>query len=894
MKQIYIPTHVSVDLKHIEAALFILDKDWHFIFTNPQVRSLLGVKIKEIQAKDIWSLFKQLRGTDFYKYSYQVFKEQKGVVFEDNHLLPGRWILVRIYPSEGNLAFFLTDITRRKENELRREEIATTLNTIFDTAPIGFAFFDTKLQCQWMNRSFADLIGFKGNLDCLGSSASINLQLESSLQAELKTVLKTRRPLVNHEHEAVLLKIPPRKVYWLVDIYPIFNSEGKTTGIGLLMFDITERKRIEENLREKEQQIRLLLQSTDEGLYGLDLSGNCIFINKSAQKILGYAPKEVIGKNFHSMIHHHDKVGSKYLWSKCPIYKTIKTGVGNISENEVLWNKNGKSFPAEYSSFPIIENGISQGVVVTFRDISQRKFAEAEREQLIQELDQERLHAEDLALALKRERDILNAIKENTKTHLAYLDSDFNFIQVNSAYIKGCGFRKKDLIGKNHFDLFPNKQNQAIFKKVKESGEPVEFKAKPFKYRYQPEKGITYWDWTLNPITNAARKTLGFVFSCLDVTDNIRIHNKLKESEQKFKRLFNSNIIGVFITDSKGNVFDANDVFLKMIGYNRSDLKKGVISWNKLTPKEFKDIGTKKLKEIIDTGEVLPFEKEYIRKDESRVPILIGGTLMNKKKQTIIRFAIDITESKELEKRKDEFISMASHELKTPITTLKIFGQLLDKYFQTKNDPKAVSYITKMSTQLDRIVNLIDELLDVTRITSGKIQLFNEVFPIDALVDSVVEDMQAVTKTQVLSKHGSVTATVLADKNRIAQVLVNLLTNAIKYSPVQTRITIKTSIDKDAIVISVQDSGIGISGENQKHIFERFYRVNGKEKKTISGLGLGLYISKQIIELNKGKIWLTSQKGKGSKFYISLPLYSKVNPKSSAVTPLIVTEEPAL
>ncbi|MBE0447051.1 MAG: SpoIIE family protein phosphatase [Actinobacteria bacterium] len=153
---------------------------------------------------------------------------------------------------------------------------------------------------------------------------------------------------------------------------------------------------------------------------------------------------------------------------------------------------------------------------------TERISAEEEYEKLLKQIRQEQQHAIELALTLEKERDTLQAIMESTDAHLAYLDPAFNFITVNSTYAEGSGHTKEELIGRNHFDLFPNPENEAIFKRVRDTGELVEYRAKPFEYEDQPWRGVTYWDWTLTPVKDASGNVIGLVLSLVDVTESIR------------------------------------------------------------------------------------------------------------------------------------------------------------------------------------------------------------------------------------------------------------------------------------------------------------------------------------------------------------------------------------
>lgn len=226
----------------------------------------------------------------------------------------------------------------------------------------------------------------------------------------------------------------------------------------------------------------------------------------------------------------------------------------------------------------------------------------------------------------------------------------------------------------------------------------------------------------------------------------------------------------------------------------------------------------------------------------------------------------------QLDKRKDEFLGIASHEIKTPLTSIKTFTQLLDRHAKKINDETAQLFLVKIDQQINKMIDLITDLLDISRINSGKLDFHDETFKIDEIANEAANLVQLITNKHKIILENNVKHEIYGDKTRLGQVLINLLTNAVKYSPGSEKIIVKTYEDGDRAIISVEDFGIGIPENEKDLIFGRFYKGNGRNKHIPGGLGLGLYISSEIIKRHKGKIWVESSEGKGSKFYFSLPL----------------------
>ncbi|MEO6637437.1 MAG: ATP-binding protein [Ginsengibacter sp.] len=228
-------------------------------------------------------------------------------------------------------------------------------------------------------------------------------------------------------------------------------------------------------------------------------------------------------------------------------------------------------------------------------------------------------------------------------------------------------------------------------------------------------------------------------------------------------------------------------------------------------------------------------------------------------------------------KQKDDFISMASHELKTPVTSIKAFAQLLEHDFARERNAQGVKMLTRMNAQIIKLTSLIEDLLDVSKIEGGKLQYHLADFDLYQMIHACVREMQLTTKMHKIKVdvHGS--QIIYGDRDRIGQVLTNLLSNAIKYSPDSKDIIVSTTITKKFVCVHVRDFGIGISKQKQSMVFERFFRVTGVKEDTYPGLGLGLYISSEIIKRHKGKASVESVLGKGSVFSFRLPLKKSEN-----------------
>jgi len=372
---------------------------------------------------------------------------------------------------------------------------------------------------------------------------------------------------------------------------------------------------------------------------------------------------------------------------------------------------------------------------------------------------------------------------------------------------------------------------------------------------------------TVSPIKDSTGTIIGASAIARDITEQKRL-------EAKFRHLFDSNLVGVFISDFAGTFLDANNAFLDLLGYTRAELRAGTMQRDALTPPEFHYLSQNALKALQETGGSGTYEKEYLHKSGKRIPVLVAVTRIEYT-DTCIGFVLDISERKALDRRKDEFISMASHELKTPVTSLKGFAQLLKRRLKKQGMHQEEDFLARMEGQIDRLTRLVNDLLDVSKMQAGKLDYAQEVIDLDALIRELVEMVQQTNVTHTIVLQGATHHQVIGDRDRLGQVFINLLSNAIKYSPHAEQVEVSLASSVDEVCVSVRDFGIGISKEDQSKIFDRFYRVYDVHEKKVPGLGMGLYIVQEIIKQHGGEITVTSEVGQGTTFTISLPLINE-------------------
>jgi PAS domain S-box-containing protein len=596
--------------------------------------------------------------------------------------------------------------------------------------------------------------------------------------------------------------------------------------------EIAERKEAEERLRVSENRYRRLFEASKDGILMVDpRTGTITDVNPSMTELLGYTREQLLGQE---------------LW-RIGLFQDREANLGalrELQEKQVLRyetvplrTKDGQRRQVEFVSTLDQVNGHSV-IQCTIRDITERKRAE-----------EALLH--------------LAAIVESSDDAILGKNLEGIITSWNAAAERMYGYSAEEIVGQPVTLLFaPDRQDEftQIMARIRR-GERIDHYETA---RVRKDGTRLTVSVTISPIKDSRGTIVGASAIARDITEH-------KQLEAKFRRLFDSNLIGVFVSDFAGTFLDANDAFLDVLGYTRAELLAGTMQRDALTPPEFHSLSQNAVKALRETGSSGAYEKEYLHKSGRRIPVLVAVTRIEQT-ETCMGFVLDIGERKELEKRKDEFISMASHELKTPLTSLKGFLGLLQRRLTTQGDEQALHYLARMDAQVNRLTKLVNELLDLSKMQTGQLDYREERFEVDALVQEIMENVQGTTQTHRLLLEGQIGAEVFGDRDRIGQVLINLLNNAIKYSPQGDRVLVRVAISQNKALVSVQDFGIGIAEEHQHKIFERFYQVTDPEEKTYPGLGIGLYISYQIVKRHGGRMWVESKKGEGAAFQFTLPL----------------------
>ncbi|GGH11001.1 PAS domain-containing sensor histidine kinase [Mucilaginibacter phyllosphaerae] len=468
---------------------------------------------------------------------------------------------------------------------------------------------------------------------------------------------------------------------------------------------------------------------------------------------------------------------------------------------------------------------------------------------------------------------------------------DNPIIYCNAAFERITGYKRKEIIG--HNCRFLQKEDRSQKEREILRNAVADGKSCVVEMRNYQKNGTLFWnELYMSPIKDAEGNVCYFIGVQNDVTRRKNIEQELKQHQDQMERKIEertkslresedylASIVAtvresLVVLNPGFNVLSVNDHFIKTFKVSREETENKLLyelgngQWDIPALKEL-------LENILPTNNpVEEFEVEHDFPHIGKKLMLLNAhriELEGQFKDRILIAIEDITDRREIERRKDDFLSIASHELKTPLTTIKGYVQVMNRLLPENASEKFKTVLQKTGIYITRLNNLISELLDVSRIQTGNIELHKEPFDFDKMVAEAVENIQSVTKTHTIILKGSTGITYVGDESHIVQVINNLLSNAIKYSPEEHQINVYLSRVSDFVKVSVTDTGMGISHEDQNKIFDRFFRV-GEIQQRFPGMGIGLYICSEIIKNHGGTIWVESEKGQGSNFSFTLPL----------------------
>jgi PAS domain S-box-containing protein len=477
---------------------------------------------------------------------------------------------------------------------------------------------------------------------------------------------------------------------------------------------------------------------------------------------------------------------------------------------------------------------------------------------------------------------VIRSLLRRAPVGFAFLDLDLKFVVVNDKLAEMNGLPVEAHIGRHVSDIVPTLAHgvREVTARIKKTGEAVlnhEFLGETPAARGEQR----WWNESWYPIHDAER-LIGFGAMVEDITDRKRAEAAVEAARERRRRALSIETVGRLVFTLEGNILEANAAFERMSGYSSSELR-SIKHWSVLTAPEYLEATAHAAAELKATGRTAAYEKEMIRKDGSRWWGRFAPTRVTDQgpQSECVEFIIDISHSKRIEhelkeadRRKNEFLAILAHELRNPMAPLKNGLHIIR--LSSKPDTQLNRVAEVMDRQLNHLVRLVDDLLDVGRITSGKVELRKRPVSLSAVLATSIEASQTLIDArqhQLQVNEGEQELFVYGDFDRLAQVFANLLSNAAKYTDEKGRIDVTVRRDGDQALIDVVDTGIGIPEADLPHVFDLFSQVRVHQGRTGGGLGIGLALVNQLVSLHGGAVQVASEGlGRGTTFTVRLPL----------------------
>ncbi|MGC1273390.1 MAG: PAS domain S-box protein, partial [Planctomycetaceae bacterium] len=643
-----------------------------------------------------------------------------------------------------------------------------------------------------------------------------------------------------------------------------FNAVPNLALLFCTVTDVTSRKATEAALRNTEAQYRSLVESLPLNVFVKDLEGRFLFANQRFCRMTHKPLGELIGLTDFDIF--PDALARKYRADDSRVVETEDT-LEQIEEYQEPDAGGDGPLYVHVLKAPLRDaRARVVGIQGMFWDVTDRVRAERA-----------------VASAEARHRATLDAALDCIIT----IDVDGEIVEFNPAAQRTFGYTRDETIGQDMIALLypPESRNRQrrMLDEHRGGGEASRLGRRLETTMLRKGGGTFLAEIALQPIPLGG--SMLFTLFLRDVTERRRAEEALRESNARFRRLVESDIIGLTIIHSDGRILEGNDIFLKMTGYTRREIVTGRVRWDSITPPEYREKDFEALQTIRKTGRCAPREKEYYRKDGSRLPVLIGETLLDRNAQTSLCFVIDNSQQKEAEaelqaakeaadaanQAKSAFLANMSHEIRTPMNAIIGMAELL---LDTDLAIRQRENLQIIADSAESLLSLINNILDFSKVEAGRYDVESVEFHLRDAVGGVLKSLAVTAHKRGLELvsdiRPDVPELVIGDQTHLRQVLVNLVGNAIKFTPtgeIVVRLEVEDrSTDHVALRFAIRDTGIGIPKDKQQKIFEPFEQLDNSMARRYGGTGLGLAISSRLVGLLGGKLSVESLPASGTTF----------------------------
>ncbi|MBD2357885.1 PAS domain S-box protein [Tolypothrix sp. FACHB-123] len=764
----------------------------------------------------------------------------------------------------------------RNITTLKRAILNSANYTIISTTPEGIILTFNKAAERWLGYAASEVIGkttpaiIHDKDEIVKVAQELSQELGVNIEPGFEVfVAKARRGEID-EREWTYIRKDGSRFPVLLSVTVLRDADNQITGFLGIGSDISNRKATEEALRQSEHRYVTLAQAAPVGIFLTDASGQCIFMNQQACEIIGANAEELLGEGWIKFLHFEDRQRVIEQW-----YQNAQQNLPYKSEHRFR-NPQGKTTwvlaqaVAEHGSL-----GEVTGFIGTITDISDRALAEA---------------------ALNQSEATLRSFFDSAPMLMGVvevLDNDILHISDNATAAKFYGMTPATMQNRRASDMGAPQDyiNQWI-----ENYRAAERRDAPVRFEYAHETP-TETKWllaTVSAIKSDRNRRQRFCYVVEDISDRQQAEEELRYLSQALECA----VEGISQLDTQGRYLKINPAYANTVGYQPEDMI-GMEWVLTVHPEDLEKLNA--AYQFMLTNGKVEVEARGVRKDKSifdKQVVMVKA--FNRQRQFIGHYCFmkDISDRREIERLKDEFVSVVSHELRTPLTSIAGALDLLAGGVLQAEPEEAQRMLDIAASNTERLVRLINDILDIERIESGKVQMTQELCDAGELMTQSIETVEEMAEQAgVILSVSPVYAPVWADPDRIIQVFTNLLSNAIKFSLPAATIWLSAEIVAEKIQFQVKDQGRGIPPEKLESIFERFGQVDASDSRQKGGTGLGLAICRSILQHHQGQIWVESTLGEGSTFFFTLPILSEAktrekdreNLENTALSLLIAT-----
>lgn len=841
--------------------------NYSIVFINDVLLELTGRKLNEVKDRPLFSVFpfqfERLMpifqsvlssGNAFYGNEVPV----KIIKKDRPELLYLNLVIYPVRNSQGDIDSIMMTVLDETDNVNRRnifKEREIRFSGIIQNSRMGFAILKGEhFIIEYGNTYLFENIWMMDPEQVLGKSllevfpAMVNqrnyLQLKTVYETG-KTIFEKRSPTHISTGQGI------RKFYLDFEFAPLFDDEDKVMGITVSAYDVTETVLLELQRKEAQARLELSLDATGLALWEVDLRNRRLSYSERLSTILMNIENSEDLNVFKDNIIQEDWPVAEQAFTtamKNGVYQ-YEARVRNAA-GEIVWIRvRGRMF--------FDRDGEPLRIIGTTRDITIEKR-----------------NQRDL---IRRESRLRRLVLQAPVAIGILRGPDYKVEIINEKALRLLGRTEENLLDKpilevmNEVDVEAAKQMlDVVFYK----GETVSAKEYGVRLMRGGKMIKIYVNFEYDPLRNEKGEVIGVIVVGTEVTDQVMTRKRIEASELQFRLLADSIPHFVWLESREGNFEFVNQTMQTYTGRDAGRLtSEGFLS---IVHPEDKQRVQEKWQHAIDTVTEFVDELRILNVDGSYRWFMTRSIPM--KKADKVGFWIvtctDIQEIKEQDQQKDYFISRASHELKTPITSLKGYVQILMNLYHDTRDQVLKNSLNRMDFQVDKLTRLIVDLLDTTRLDTNGLVMEKQLCNVPSLIRNVIEELHPAYPNYSIQFSSTDEIEINIDRERISQVIINLLTNAIKYSPVNKVVEVDARKEGDYLAVSVTDYGIGINKAHFEKIFERFYRVTGDNKETFPGFGIGLFLVNEIVKKHNGSVSIKSEEGRGSTFTVFLPMNS--------------------